>query len=185
MGALALSVLLLAGAPAAAAELMVSVNGLRSADGVVRLALYDRPELFPEKGEGLKIAVPARQGEVEAVFNGLSPGRYALALFHDEDGDDEFDRGFLGIPKEGYGFSNDARPFLGPQFPCGWSTEARSDARGRRAWTGPSPAGALEAGVARAEGGGVIPRSAAAGRGSARRGRRTGTRPPRGPGTPR
>lgn len=113
-GALALSVLLVTGAPAAAAELRVSVNGLRSADGVVRLALYDRPELFPEKGEGLKIAVPARQGEVEAVFDGLAPGRYALALFHDEDGDDEFDRGFLGIPKEGYAFSNDARPFLGP-----------------------------------------------------------------------
>ncbi len=113
-GTFALAVLLLAGAPVAATELTVSVNGLRSADGVVRLALYDRPELFPEKGKGLKVVVPARQGEVEAVFDGLKPGRYALALYHDEDGDDKFDRGFLGIPLEGYGFSNDARPFFSP-----------------------------------------------------------------------
>jgi uncharacterized protein (DUF2141 family) len=102
-------------APGGAAELKVEVTGLRNGDGVVRLALYDRAELFPEQGKGLvRIALPARADGVAAVFTDLAPGHYALALFHDEDGDDEFDRGFLGVPREGYGFSNDARPFFGP-----------------------------------------------------------------------
>ena len=33
---------------------------------------------------------------------------------HDEDGDGQFDTGFLGIPNEGYGFSSDARGTMGP-----------------------------------------------------------------------
>ncbi|MEE9139727.1 MAG: DUF2141 domain-containing protein [Alphaproteobacteria bacterium] len=115
--AVALAAMLASAPPACAAELKVWVAGLRSGDGVVRLALYHRPELFPEKGAGLKMAVPARADGVEAVFADLEPGRYALAFFHDEDEDNEFDQGFLGFPLEGYGFSNDARPFFGaPSF---------------------------------------------------------------------
>jgi uncharacterized protein (DUF2141 family) len=37
-----------------------------------------------------------------------------MAVFHDENGNGEFDQGFLGIPLEGYAFSNGARVFLGP-----------------------------------------------------------------------
>src|SRR3546814_1591535 len=32
-------------------------------------------------------------------------GRYSVALYHDENGNKEFDKDFLGIPSEGYGFS--------------------------------------------------------------------------------
>ena len=111
---LALAAALVVAAPAGAADLRIEVTGLDGGAGVVRLSLYDRPEIFPEKTKGVKINVPAKGDRIAVVFADLDPGRYAIALFHDEDGDDEFDKGFLGLPLEGYGFSNDARPFFGP-----------------------------------------------------------------------
>ena len=106
------------GFPLYAADLVVMVDNLRSGEGLLRLALYDRAELFPKQGEGrFKIDLPARAGRMEVVFPGLAPGRYALALFHDENGDNIFDQGLFGLPQEGYGFSRDAPVFLSaPSF---------------------------------------------------------------------
>jgi uncharacterized protein (DUF2141 family) len=41
-------------------------------------------------------------------------GEYAVAAFLDMNGNGKQDRNFLGIPKEPYGFSNDARGTVGP-----------------------------------------------------------------------
>jgi len=46
------------------------------------------------------------------TVKGLPKGKYAVQLFHDENGNGKMDFNFLGIPKEGYGFSNDARGFM-------------------------------------------------------------------------
>jgi uncharacterized protein (DUF2141 family) len=48
------------------------------------------------------------------VFEDVPPGEYAIAAFHDENGNNGLDRNFLGIPSEGTGASNDARGFMGP-----------------------------------------------------------------------
>lgn len=104
---------LAAEAPALAADLTVRVNGLRSAVGEVRVALYARPEGFATS-DGMmdeRVVPIGREGAV-AVFTGLAPGRFALAAFHDENLNHKFDRNLLGIPLEGYAFSNGARGFL-------------------------------------------------------------------------
>ena len=48
------------------------------------------------------------------TFYGLKPGRYAAQLFYDENGNGKVDRALFGIPKEGVGFSNDAKIRFGP-----------------------------------------------------------------------
>ncbi len=98
--------------------MQVEVKGLRNNDGLVRLALYDRPELFPISGKAFIISdVPIPYQGLSLLFSDLPPGEYALALFHDEDGDNVFDKGFLGLPLEGFGFSNDATVFFSaPSF---------------------------------------------------------------------
>jgi len=107
---------------AGAADLTVRIEGVRSAEGEVRLGLYDRPEEFPRgerrDGGGVSAARRDAEGAVEYVFAGLEPGRYAVAIYHDEDGDGEFDKGLFGIPREGFGFSNGASAGLGgaPDF---------------------------------------------------------------------
>ena len=100
---------------AAAAELRVDVTGLRSGDGEVHLAVFATPETFPDSDGMLAEAiVRAKAAGVHWVFSGLKPGTYALAIYHDENENREFDRGFLGIPLEGFAFSNDATVFFGP-----------------------------------------------------------------------
>lgn len=109
-------VLLLAGAATGlAAELRVDVTGLRAAKGAVHVAVYAVPERFP-KSDGMmaEAVVEARLNGIQAVFSGLPAGAYALAAFHDENGNRKFDQGLFGIPLEGYGFSNGAKVFFGP-----------------------------------------------------------------------
>jgi uncharacterized protein (DUF2141 family) len=100
---------------AAAADLTVNVQGVRSSDGTVRIALYDGDQGFPKKGKPVAVqAQNAASGNLVFVFPGLQPGSYAVTLFHDENGNEELDSNLFGIPTEGYGFSNDARGSMGP-----------------------------------------------------------------------
>ena len=96
-------------------DLLVIVSGLRSQEGNVHIALYDDPDRFPDfDGMILKVEVTIIDGTAHHKFNGMASERYAIAVYHDENDNDEFDQGFLGIPSEDYAFSNDATVFLGP-----------------------------------------------------------------------
>ncbi len=107
-------------APRAAfgADLTVEVVGLGSDDGNVHFALYDDPATFPDDEGRLRgTNVPIAGRRAVAVFKNLTPGSYAVAVFHDENGNGSFDQGLLGLPLEDYGFSNGAPAFLGaPSF---------------------------------------------------------------------
>jgi uncharacterized protein (DUF2141 family) len=83
----------------------------------MRLALFNNPVDFPNGRSVVTRNVPARTGEMTVVLEGLTPGPYALALHHDENANGKMDTSLLGLPQEGYGFSNDAPVFLGaPPF---------------------------------------------------------------------
>ena len=102
---------------AAAADLEVRIEGLNSARGDVRVALHRHmPEGdFPgDSGVVGAIMRPAAAGTLRVVFADVPPGAYAVAAFHDADGDGELAQNFLGMPTEGYGFSNGAVGFMGP-----------------------------------------------------------------------
>lgn len=97
------------------AALSVTVTGVESAVGEVSIGVYDKAEGWPKKGfEFVGRAVESQTGEVSSAFSGLEPGTYAVAVFHDENGNGKLDTNFLGIPKEGYGFSRDAGGTFGP-----------------------------------------------------------------------
>ncbi len=102
--------------PAANADdLTVDVVGLKNNKGDVHIALFDKPDHFPyHEGVRTEEEVSISKMQARAIFHDLKPGKYAIAVYHDENGNDEFDQGFLGIPLEDYGFSNGARAFLGP-----------------------------------------------------------------------
>lgn len=103
------------GLPAAgnAAELEVEITDVRSANGMVRLALYNDADKFPKRSGSMAGGdVPAAKGSVVFVFRDLPPGLYAVAIYHDANANKKFDKSLLGLPREGFGFSNDARPVL-------------------------------------------------------------------------
>lgn len=95
------------------ADLTVAVTGLRSTAGTVHVALYDSREGFPDSDHILDDRVVPASSPV-ARFAGIAPGTYAVAIYHDENGNDEFDRSLLGIPREGFAFSKGAQALLGP-----------------------------------------------------------------------
>jgi uncharacterized protein (DUF2141 family) len=99
-------------------DLIIRVTGMESGHGKIQYALYDSPEGFPaRKGRIAKGGVPVTPLTSTVVIKGLTPGFYAVAVYHDENLNDEFDQGIFGIPLETYGFSNDARGFFSaPDF---------------------------------------------------------------------
>jgi uncharacterized protein (DUF2141 family) len=114
--AAALAVLLPTLAPATTgAPISIEIVGVRSASGNIEIAFYNSAESFLEDGASVATATfTASDGVVHGEVGSLSAGRYAFAVFHDEYANNEFDTNFIGLPMEGYGFSNDAAVFLRP-----------------------------------------------------------------------
>jgi uncharacterized protein (DUF2141 family) len=110
---------LLAGvaAPAEAARIEVEVTGLKVAKGTVRVSLYTARDWLDDKGIVAKATAKATGPTAKVAFDDVAPGRYGIALIHDEDGDGDMTYTFLGLPAEGFGFSNNVRPVLSaPDF---------------------------------------------------------------------
>ena len=108
---------LLALLPAAAnaTEIEIRVEGLRNAQGSVRLCLTRDPAHFPAcNGDpaAVRRSVPAAQA-ASIHLRGVEPGTYALSVVHDENDNSRLDR-FMGIPREGFGFSRNPRMRMGP-----------------------------------------------------------------------
>lgn len=114
---LILAALGLSALSAIAAELEVEVGGVRSADGQVKLMLFDRAEGFRKEDKSREVlALPAAVGTVSGVFRDLPPGRYAIVTYHDEDGDGKLNLRFGMFPREGYGLSNNPSVSGPPAF---------------------------------------------------------------------
>ena len=98
-----------------AADLTITVKGVRSADGAVFLAVYDSDKSFMKVPQAKTTRrMNASKGDLKIVVQDLPAGKYAIASYHDENGNGKLDTNALGIPQEGYGFSNDARGMFGP-----------------------------------------------------------------------
>lgn len=112
---LALCAPLLPGAGLPHGEVSSTVSGLRSDKGQVLACLTARPEVFPncEKDPSALIRVVAADETVTLDFGAVPEGRYAISLFHDENGNGKLDKRLL-VPREGYGFSRNAPVILGP-----------------------------------------------------------------------
>ena len=96
--------------------LSITMTSFRSADGQVLVALFRGGDGFPSKpGNAYKTAITKVSGSTASVeFAGLPAGEYAFSVLHDENGNNELDTNFLGIPKEGLGTSNNAKARMGP-----------------------------------------------------------------------
>jgi uncharacterized protein (DUF2141 family) len=96
-----------------AQTLHVEIKNVKNAKGYVRVGLFRQTDEFlktPWQGR----VVPATTPAVQAEFQNVPPGTYAISIIHDENGDEELNTNLLGMPKEGFGFSNDAMNTFGP-----------------------------------------------------------------------
>ncbi len=115
-GTISLAVLLapLVLTAALAADLKVVIDGVRGDKGTVMVALFNDAPAFKADARFAGAFMTAKPGRVVVGFPELAPGTYAVSAFHDENGSGVLETNFLGIPNEGYGFSNNAKGFAGP-----------------------------------------------------------------------
>ncbi len=110
--------LTLAAQPVLAANLEVEVQGIEAQEGELRIALYDSKEAWQGKAKRLAghIGKPDGSPALRFTFADLPPGEYAVRVMHDENGNGKMDSNLFGIPKEGYGASNNPKVMRAPHF---------------------------------------------------------------------
>jgi uncharacterized protein (DUF2141 family) len=98
-------------------RLVVNVSGLKPLKGDLYISLHNRPEYFQVADSAFMKKKIAVDKETETViFKDVPQGKYAIALYHDENQDGTMAVNEMGIPKEGYGFSTKNRAPGRPKF---------------------------------------------------------------------
>ena len=98
-----------------AGKIKILVSNIDQNKGIIHYGIYDNAEFFPnEKGKllgGFKnVSDVVKTG---ITIDDLKESNYAIAIYHDQNSNNEFDT-FFAIPTEKYGFSNNAKVFFGP-----------------------------------------------------------------------
>jgi uncharacterized protein (DUF2141 family) len=98
--------------------LTIHVDGFRNQKGELGVTVFKSPDGWPEdNNKALTHGGHPFSGNQGTVQLQLAPGRYAVAVIHDENANHKLDRNFMNIPKEGFGFSNNPRVLLtAPSF---------------------------------------------------------------------
>lgn len=100
-------------------NLTIEFQNIKEKKGRIWLAVYDAPEKFMDKEKAIALDYLDIKplGEYRVTVSGLAPGTYAVAAFHDLNGNNEMDQTFVGIPKEPYAFSKKLKSkWRAPQF---------------------------------------------------------------------
>ncbi len=114
---LAVLAILIAGTEAHAADLTVTITDLTSGEGSVGVSVVNSADAWDGKAAAVdRQRLPVSGKELTFSFADLPPGEYAVMVMHDENGNGELDFNVLGIPSEGYGFSNNPEAFGKPRY---------------------------------------------------------------------
>jgi uncharacterized protein (DUF2141 family) len=99
-------------------DLSVVITGLKSTAGGIQIGLYNDKKSFPDiDGQYRLYYFSVKDFSGIYTIIDLPKGEYAVAIFHDENSDKICNTNFLGIPKEGFGFSRNFKPRLSsPDF---------------------------------------------------------------------
>ena len=90
-------------------SLEIKINNLESNKGPIYIRILDENENPVIVGTSPVVNYSSR-----ISFDSISPGKYAIQFFHDENENQKMDFNLIGIPKEKFGSSNDVKPILGP-----------------------------------------------------------------------
>ncbi len=105
--------------PASPYWLNVVASGLRNGNGLLAITLYadNSSKFLAKKGSIYVGRMPVTAGTTRGCIFVPKPGVYALALYHDENASQRFDRTGIGFPAEGFGFTNNPATIAGlPSF---------------------------------------------------------------------
>jgi len=93
------------------AELKIKVTDINLIQGHLMIAVYDTKEAYDTGVAKWSAKTKVDNSKHTITFEGLPAGEYAVKIFHDANDNNELDSNMFGIPKEGYGFSNNGGRF--------------------------------------------------------------------------
>ncbi len=96
-------------AQASCPEIHVKIPNIKNSTGNIACGIFESPEGFPREFLGSAKAIIIRKiqkTQAQCGFSDIPPGTYAIAVIHDENMNAELDTNWMGVPTEGYGFSN-------------------------------------------------------------------------------
>ena len=98
-----------------AGEIRILVSNIEEKKGTIHYGVYNNPKLFPDESGKVLGGFEEVSKVIEdgLLIDDLEESNYAIAIFHDKNSNNKFDT-FFSIPKEKFGFSKNARVFLGP-----------------------------------------------------------------------
>lgn len=100
--------------PVEKGKIFVEVSGIKPPKGNLYIGLYKEPSTFMKIDSAfMRIMIPVDSPLETAVLKNVPAGEYAIAIFHDRNNNGVLDLNELGIPKEGYGFSNNPKGISG------------------------------------------------------------------------
>ena len=87
----------------------IKITKLKANTGTVYITLMDANESKVQELKGTPV-----EGICTVKASNIPNGKYAVTYYHDANDNGKLDTGMFGKPEEGYGYSNDARGFMGP-----------------------------------------------------------------------
>lgn len=98
-------------------RLTVSISGLKPLKGDLYISLHNRPEYFQVADSSfMKMKIAVNEETEVITFDEVPEGKYAIAIYHDENLNGLMETNERGIPREGYGFSTKNKIFGRPKF---------------------------------------------------------------------
>jgi uncharacterized protein (DUF2141 family) len=95
-------------------SVIVKVTGIEEMKGEISIGLFSDEENYPNGDVFAGTFVKADNETITYTFENIPEGVFAIAIYHDENSNKKHDKNFLGIPKEGYAFSNNVFGTFGP-----------------------------------------------------------------------
>lgn len=99
-----------------AADLRVNIASIEQGKGHVLVALYADESAYASGKANFSSSIKADQQQQVVTFKNLPEGEYAIKMYQDENDNNKLDFNMFGIPKEGYGFSNNVGMFGAPAY---------------------------------------------------------------------
>lgn len=97
-------------------SLELVIQNPKSNKGSIQVLIFNSEQGFPSdpKKAFMALTLPITNFSAQKILDNLPPGKYAISVFHDEDGDGQMQKNNLGIPLDRYGFSNNPTLYFGP-----------------------------------------------------------------------
>ncbi|MGB3948242.1 MAG: DUF2141 domain-containing protein [Bacteroidia bacterium] len=95
--------------------IVINLNGMKNTNGKINVAVYNSEQTFNDPNQAYReLFLTTTGGNMIINIDSLPAGQYAFGIFHDENDNATIDANFVGIPQEGFAFSNNALGSFGP-----------------------------------------------------------------------